>query len=75
VYIYKPAKAAEASEERSSKRRKVSKEKKNVQENEWLPFVSLLNGKEPYSLVQLRHSTFQQLWSRQEEEIEVSKTW
>ncbi|KAL1867592.1 Origin recognition complex subunit 3 [Paecilomyces lecythidis] len=65
VYVYKPADVAN---ERSSKRRKVSEEN-HVQENEQLPFVPLLNGTESASLVQLRYSTFQLIWSRQEEEI------
>ncbi|KAJ9297613.1 hypothetical protein DTO271G3_4388 [Paecilomyces variotii] len=70
VYVYKPAKTADASEERSSKRRKVSKEN-HVQENGQLPFVPLLNGTESAHLVQLRYSTFQQVWLRQEEEIKT----
>ncbi|KAJ9242544.1 hypothetical protein DTO169E5_3107 [Paecilomyces variotii] len=70
VYVYKPAKTADASEERSSKRRKVSKEN-HVQENGQLPFVPLLNGMESVHLVQLRYSTFQQVWLRQEEEIKT----
>lgn len=74
MYVYKPAKTADASEERSSKRRKVSKEN-HVQENGQLPFVPLLNGMESAHLVQLRYSTFQQVWLRQEEEIKVSRAY
>ncbi|GAD92657.1 origin recognition complex subunit [Paecilomyces variotii No. 5] len=68
VYVYKAAKTADVANERSSKRRKVTKEN-HVQENAQLPFVPLLNGTESASLVQLRYSTFRQVWSRQEEKI------
>ncbi|KAL2004373.1 hypothetical protein VTN02DRAFT_2019 [Thermoascus thermophilus] len=69
VYVYKPPKTAKANGERPPKRRKVSKDNSR-QEDELLPFLPLLGGKEKPELVQLRHRTFQQLWSEQEQRIQ-----
>jgi hypothetical protein len=36
------------------------------------PFAHLLDGEETADSVQLRYVTFQEFWSKQEEEIQVS---
>ncbi|EED16020.1 origin recognition complex subunit 3, putative [Talaromyces stipitatus ATCC 10500] len=65
IYVYHPTDNAE----RSSKRRKVSTniENKPQKKNQSRVFVPLLGGKESADLVDVRKSTFEELWSSQEE--------
>lgn len=74
VYVYNPAKATIDNAEPSPKRRKTSKGSKiNLpQTDAQSTFVPLLEGKEPSELVELRQSTFQRLWSVQEQRSKVS---
>ena len=71
VYVYKPARGSNSQTERPSKRRKVSKSKSSGDDDP-LPFPRLLNGKETADSVKLRYATFQQLWSEEEDQIQVS---
>ncbi|CRG92193.1 Origin recognition complex subunit 3 [Talaromyces islandicus] len=69
VYVYNPAKATIDHAEPSPKRRKTSKGAKISlpQTDLQSTFVPLLEGKESSDLVELRQSTFQRLWSVQEQ--------
>ncbi|KAL3475337.1 origin recognition complex subunit 3 N-terminus-domain-containing protein [Aspergillus californicus] len=69
VHIYRPANAA-TSQERSSKKRKITQEPKKSDVN-LCPFVPLLNGDESEKSVRLRYQTYEQLWSTQEAKIQA----
>ncbi|PWY71460.1 hypothetical protein BO70DRAFT_414589 [Aspergillus heteromorphus CBS 117.55] len=69
VYIYTPADQSNPSGERPSKRRKVVSENGQKERN-CHPFVPLLNGDEDAKSVELRYTTYQQLWSGQEAKIQ-----
>jgi origin recognition complex subunit 3 len=71
VYVYQPAKPGKASGERPSKRRKVSSIGNGGQQSDAHCFLPLLNGEEPAECVQLRHDTYKQLWSEEEDKIQV----
>lgn len=69
--MYKPLGSLNARDERPSKRRKVSKPESSGDDAS-LPFAHLLDGKETADSVKLRYDLFQQVWSRQDDEIQVS---
>ncbi|KAI9934423.1 hypothetical protein ASPWEDRAFT_117815 [Aspergillus wentii DTO 134E9] len=69
VYIYQPAKPSKANGERPSKRRKVAEDKKD-QGDQLYPFAPLLDGDENAASIELRYSTYQKLWSEQEQKIQ-----
>jgi origin recognition complex subunit 3 len=71
VYIYQPAKPGKATSERPSKRRKVSSTDSRGQSADVQCFVPLLNGEENAESAQLRYETYKQLWSAQEDKIQV----
>ncbi|CAG8007827.1 unnamed protein product [Penicillium olsonii] len=70
AYIYQPPKHAKAGE-RPSKRRKVSSGANLDGQANRKQFVPLLNGEEDAESVQLRYETYKQLWSKQENKIQV----
>lgn len=71
VYVYQPAKLGKASGERPLKRRKVGSSDRRDQQSGAQCFVPLLNGEEASDCVQLRYDTYRQLWSEQENKIQV----
>lgn len=71
MYVYQPAKPGKASGERPTKRRKVSTIGSGGQKSDAQSFLPLLNGEETAECVQLRHDTYKQLWSEQEDKIQV----
>ncbi|KAJ5313853.1 uncharacterized protein N7443_000737 [Penicillium atrosanguineum] len=70
VYVYQPAKSGKAPSERPSKRRKVSSTGNGGQQSGAHCFLPLLDGEETAECVQLRHDTYKQLWSEQEDKIQ-----
>lgn len=74
VYVYQPAKSGKATSERPSKRRKVSSIGDGAQQSDAHCFLPLLDGEETAECVQLRHDTYKQLWSEQEDKIQVRET-
>lgn len=71
VYVYQPAKAGKASGERRLKRRKVGSSESRKQQPAAQSFVPLLNGEETSECVRLRYDTYKELWSEQENRIQV----
>lgn len=71
VYVYQPAKPGKAPGERPSKRRKVISANDREQQPDAQCFVPLLNGEETSDSVNLRYDTYRQLWSEQENKIQV----
>lgn len=72
-YIYQPPKHGKSAGERPSKRRKVSSTTGRDDQADQQRFVPLLNGDENAESVQLRYDTYQELWSKQENKIQVSR--
>lgn len=70
VYIYHSKQSRDAAKERSSKKRKRSKEPSRQVEDDSI-FLPLLSGKEPPDLVRMRQSTFERLWAVQEKRCKV----
>ncbi|KAJ5981619.1 hypothetical protein N7522_013247 [Penicillium canescens] len=70
AYIYQPQKHGKAGE-RPSKRRKVSASGNEKGHTDGQRFVPLLSGDENAQSVQLRHDSYQQLWSEQEHKIQA----
>lgn len=73
AYIYQPSKHGKSAGERPSKRRKVSSTAERDEQFDRQRFVPLLNGDENAESVQLRHDTYRELWSKQENKIQVSQ--
>lgn len=71
VYIYQPAKPGKATGERPTKRRKVSSAGKEDQKTDSQHFIPLLNGEESAESVQQRLDTYKQLWTEQDDKIQV----
>lgn len=71
VYVYQPAKPGKASGERPSKRRKVASANNREQQEGTQCFAPLLNGDETPGCIQARYDTYKQLWSEQEQKIQV----
>lgn len=71
MYIYQPAKPGKATGERPSKRRKVASTDSQETKSDVQCFVPLLNGEENAESSQLRFETYKQLWSTQEDKIQV----
>lgn len=73
AYIYQPPKHGKSAGERPSKRRKVSSTAGRDEQADRQRFVPLLNGDENAESAQLRYDTYQELWSKQENKIQVSQ--
>jgi predicted aldo/keto reductase-like oxidoreductase len=71
VYIYQPAKPGKSANEPPKKRRKVSSTGAQDRKPDSQRFVPLLNGEESAEGVQQRLNTYKQLWSEQEQKIQV----
>lgn len=71
VYIYQPAKPGKSANEPPKKRRKVSSTGVQGQKSDSQHFIPLLNGEESAEGVQQRLNTYKQLWSEQEQKIQV----
>lgn len=69
MYIYQPT-AAARTEGRPFKRRRVQSE--NTEKDGEGLFAPLLNGYEAPEMVDLRYKTYTELWSEQEQKIQVS---
>lgn len=71
VYIYHPAKSGKSANEPPNKRRKVSSAGAKDSKTNSQHFVPLLNGEESAEAVQQRLKIYKQLWTQQEQKIQV----
>ncbi|WEW58502.1 Origin recognition complex subunit 3 [Emydomyces testavorans] len=70
VYIYKPAGNPKTDDQQLRKRRKLTHVSEEHTQNEELPFVPLLDGKEDATLVKHRYAAFKNFWSGQSQRIQ-----